>query len=94
MSTTNGKVRHFTPQNSPLRFCMNQDCRKYCHRSNRFRVWKMTVGVGTASLPKFQKAEIVLCPQCFNNRQLGKMINVAGGSILPASVTKLIGFNQ
>jgi len=91
MSTTSG--RHFTPHNSPLRFCMNQDCRRYCHRSNRFRVWKVIAGVEGPL--KFQKADIVLCPQCFDNRQLGKMINVAGGaSILPPSVTKMIGFNQ
>lgn len=95
-ASSNGHGRHYSPKNSPMRFCMNQDCRKYCHRSNRFRVWKLNVGnVHTAELPKFQKAEIVLCPECFNNRQLGKMINLAGGaSILPAKITKMIGFNK
>lgn len=93
----NGRTRHYTPKNSPLRFCMNRECQRYCHRSNRFRIWRLNVvGNGeTSSLPKFQKAEIVLCPACFNNRQLGKMITIAGGvEVLPANVVKMIAFNK
>jgi len=100
MSTTNDnghiKVRKYTPKNAPLRFCMNKACQKYCHRSNRFRIWRLNVVTShTSSLPKFQKAEIVLCPACFNNRQLGKMMTLAGGAeVLPANVVKMIAFNK
>lgn len=88
-------VKHITRKTSPLRFCMNQDCRKYMPRSNRFRLWKFTVGRDNSELPKFQKADIVLCLDCFNNRQLGKMINLAGGpALLPSKITRAIGFNK
>lgn len=81
---------------SPLRYCMNQDCRKYCHRSNRFRMWKFVPieeKPGLSPKSRFQKCDVVLCTTCFNNRQLGKMINIAGGAeALPTRVIKVIGF--
>ena len=88
------KNGHYSRKNSPLRFCMNTDCRKYCHRSNRFRVWRLNVERDASELPKFQKADIVLCPECLNNRQLGKVLNIMGGpDLLPAKLVKMIGFN-
>lgn len=79
-----------------MRLCMNQDCRKHCYRSNRFRLWRFITTSeqpGLSMRARFQKAEIVLCPTCFNNHQLGRMINLAGGaSMLPAPVVKRIGF--
>lgn len=78
-----------------MRLCMNKDCRKHCYRSNRFRMWRFITPQeqpGLSIRARFQKADIVLCPSCFNNHQLGRMINLAGGSALPAPIIKRIGF--
>lgn len=98
MSETNGNGKvHITRKISPLQFCMNQDCKKYMSRSNRFRLWKLTVERdatgGISKKSRFQKADITLCPDCFSNRQLGKMLNLAGGiDVLPNRIVKMIGF--
>lgn len=80
-----------------MRICMNQDCRKHCYRSNRFRLWRFITErekPGLSPRARFQKADVVLCPECFNNHQLGKMLNLAGGpTALPTQVVKLIGFS-
>lgn len=95
MSASKNGNGHYSKRTSPLRFCMNRDCRKYMVRSNRFRVWRFNSERDAASLPKFAKADIVLCPECLNNKQLGKVLNIMGGpDMLPARVVKMIGFNQ
>jgi len=79
-----------------MRICMNQDCRKYCHRSNRFRLWRFVTEIekpGLSQKSRFQKCDVVLCTTCFNNRQLGKVVNIAGGvEVLPARIVRSIGF--
>lgn len=48
---------------------------------------------GLSPKSRFQKCDVILCTTCFNNRQLGKMINVAGGvEVLPTRVVRLVGF--
>lgn len=79
-----------------MRICMNQDCKKHCYRSNRFRLWRFVTEKeqpGISMRARFQKCDVVLCTTCFNNRQLGKMVNIAGGmDALPTRVVKVIGF--
>lgn len=85
---------HKRPMN--MRVCMNRDCGKHLYRSNRFRLWRFVTEremPGLSVRARFQKCEVVLCTDCFNNRALGKMINLAGGSEhLPKQVIKVIGF--
>ena len=79
-----------------LRICMNRDCGKHLYRSNRFRLWRFVTEQempGLSVRARYQKCEVVLCTECFNNRSLGKMINLAGGpEHLPTRVIKVIGF--
>lgn len=71
----------------PPRHC--HECKKPYLRSNRFRMWKFTSEPDASELPKWQKVDVILCTHCFNNRQIGRVIQTAE---LSTRVIKLIGF--